>query len=116
MVANVVVPTAQYARFAAHYRVPARLLRSEGPESKGAVEALVRIAKSDLVVPAGDCGGDLAAANDAARAWCAEVNARIHTEIQAVPAARLAEEVRGCCGRCRRRPAVVRIAAPTGRR
>jgi hypothetical protein len=37
------------------------------PESKGAVEALVRYAKSDLVVPADDFAGDLAAANTAAQ-------------------------------------------------
>jgi transposase len=94
VVANVVVPTAQYVRFAAHYRFRPDFCEARDPESKGAVEALVRLAKSDLVVPAGDFGGDLAAANDAARAWCAEVNARVHTEIQAVPDQRLAEEVR----------------------
>ncbi|WP_249714326.1 Mu transposase domain-containing protein [Rhizomonospora bruguierae] len=45
-------------------------------------------------MPAEDFGGDLAAANAAAVAWCAEVNARLHSEIQAIPDQRLAEEVR----------------------
>jgi transposase len=94
VVANVVVPTAQYVRFAAHYRFRPDFCEAKDPESKGAVEALVRVAKSDLVVPAEDFGGDLAAANTAAVAWCAEVNASLHTEIQAVPASRLAEEAR----------------------
>jgi transposase len=94
VVANVVVPTAQYVRFAAHYRFRPDFCQAKDPESKGAVEALVRIAKSDLVVPAEDFGGDLAVANAAAVAWCAEVNARVHAEIQAIPDERLAEEVK----------------------
>jgi transposase len=94
VVANVVVPTAQYVRFAAHYRFRPDFCEARDPESKGAVEALVRYAKSDLVVPAGDFGGDLTVANTAARAWCTEVNAQLHSEIAAVPDLRLAEEVK----------------------
>jgi hypothetical protein len=92
VVANVVVPTAQYVRFAAHYGFRPDFCEAKDPESKGAVEAAVRISKSDLVVPADDFGGDLAVANQAAAAWCDEVNARVHAETQAVPEARLAEE------------------------
>ena len=55
------------------------------PESKGAVEALVRYAKDDLAVPAEGWGGDLAMANAAATSWCAEVNGREHSETRAVP-------------------------------
>jgi hypothetical protein len=64
------------------------------PESKGVVEALVGYAKRDLVVPAIPDGGwpDLAAANAAARAWCAEVNGQMHSELAAVPQDRLAIE------------------------
>jgi transposase len=94
VVANVVVPTAAYVRFAAHYRFRPDFCEAKDPESKGAVEALVRVAKSDLVVPAEDFAGDLAAANAAAVAWCTEVNARLHTEIQAIPDQRLVEEAR----------------------
>jgi hypothetical protein len=36
--------------------------------------------------------GDLRAANDAARAWCAEVNGVTHSEICAVPAERMLTE------------------------
>jgi hypothetical protein len=92
VVANVVVPTAAYVRFAAHYRFRPDFCEAKDPESKGAVEAVVRLAKSDLVVPAEDFGGDLAVANAAAAAWCAEVNARVHAETQAVPNERLVEE------------------------
>jgi transposase len=78
VVANVVVPTAAYVRFATHYGFRPDFCEAADPESKCAVEALVRYAKSDLVVPADDFGGDLAVANAAAAAWCAEVNAAAH--------------------------------------
>lgn len=91
VIANVVVPTAGYVRFAAHYRFRPDFCEAKDPESKGAVEAVVRLAKSDLVVPA-DFGGDLSVANAAAQVWCEEVNSRVHTETQAVPNQRLAEE------------------------
>jgi hypothetical protein len=61
------------------------------PESKGIVENLVGYAKRDLMVPQAPFG-DLAAANAAAAAWCAEVNAAVHSEICAVPAERLVIE------------------------
>src|SRR5207253_2648145 len=61
------------------------------PESKGVVEALVGYAKSDLVVPAGGWLGPTEANADA-RIWCAEVNARVHSETAAVPVDRLATE------------------------
>jgi hypothetical protein len=92
VVANVVVPTAAYVRFATHYGFRPDFCEAADPESKGAVEALVRYAKSDLVVPADDFAGDLAAANDAAVAWCTEVNTAVHSEIAAVPDERLAVE------------------------
>ena len=92
VVANVVVPTAAYVRFATHYGFRPDFCEAADPESKGAVEALVRYAKSDLVVPAEDYRGDLAVANAAAIAWCAEVNAAVHSQIAAVPADRLAVE------------------------
>ena len=91
VVANVVVPTADYVRFATHYGFRPDFCESADPESKGVVEALCRYAQTDLVVPA-EGWADEAEANGAARAWCDEVNARIHSEIAAVPAERLAEE------------------------
>jgi transposase len=93
VVANVVVPTPDYVRFATHYRFRPDFCEGGDPASKGIVENLVGYAKSDLVVPSEPDVGDLEAANVAARAWCAEVNARTHSEICAVPAERLAVEV-----------------------
>jgi hypothetical protein len=78
--------------FATHCGFRPDFCEAADPESKGAVEALVRYAKSDLVVPADDFAGDLAAANDAAVAWCTEVNTAVHSEIAAVPDERLAVE------------------------
>jgi transposase len=92
VVANVVVPSAAYVRFATHYRFRPDFCEAKDPESKGAVEALVRYAKSDLVVPADDFGGDLGVANTAAAGWCGEVNAATHSEIAAVPDERLTVE------------------------
>jgi transposase len=88
VVANVVVPTAQYVRFAAHYGFRPDFCEAADPESKGIVENLVGYAKADLMIPQAPFG-DLAAANAAAAEWCAEVNGAVHSEICAVPAERL---------------------------
>jgi transposase len=91
VVANVVVPTGQYVRFAAHYGFRPDFCQAADPESKGIVENLVGYAKTDLMIPQAPFG-DLAAANAAAAAWCAEVNGVVHSEICAVPAERLVIE------------------------
>jgi transposase len=91
VVANKVIPTADYVRFATHYGFRPDWCEAADPESKGIVENLVGYAKSDLVVPQAPFD-DLTAANVAARQWCAEVNAVVHSEICAVPAERLAAE------------------------
>ena len=91
VVANVVVPTAAYVRFASHYGFRPDFCEAADPESKGIVENLVGYAKADLMVPRVPFG-DLAAANAAAAAWCAEVNGAAHSEICAVPAERLVTE------------------------
>jgi transposase len=91
VVANVVVPTAQYVRFAARYGFRPDFCEAADPESKGIVENLVGYAKADLVVPQAPFDG-LGAANEAARDWCAEVNGAEHSEICAVPAGRLVAE------------------------
>ncbi len=92
-VADVVVPTADYVRFAAHYGFRPDFCQAADPQSKGMVEHLVGYAKRDLLVPA-SLDGALAvtAANEAARSWCTEVNAVQHSEICAVPAERLESE------------------------
>jgi transposase len=91
VVADVVVPAAEYVRFAGHYGFRPDFCQAADPESKGIVERLVGYAKSDLMVPQAPFAG-LAAANVAAVAWCAEVNGAVHSEICAVPAGQLVIE------------------------
>src|SRR5882724_8806261 len=91
VVANVVVPTAEYVRFAGHYGFRPDFCEAADPESKGIAGNLVGYAKAGLMVPQAPFG-DLAAANAAAAAWCAEVNGAVHSEICAVPAERLLTE------------------------
>lgn len=92
-VANVVVPHPDYVRFATHFSFRPDFCEAGDPESKGIVEALVGYAKSDLVVPSPGWD-DIELANTDAKTWCGEVNARVHSEICAVPAERLVEERR----------------------
>jgi transposase len=95
VVANMVIPTAEYVRLAAHYGFTPDFCHANDPQSKGIVENLCGYAQRDLAVPllteAAISGApvDLRAANTAARAWCAEVNAAVHSEICAVPDERL---------------------------
>ena len=91
VVANVVIPTPDYVRFATHYRFRPDFCEGHDPESKGMVEHLVGYAKRDLMIPQAPFT-DLAAANQAAATWCTEVNAVTHSEIFAVPAERLVAE------------------------
>ena len=92
VVADVVVPTADYVRFATHYRFRPDFCQAADPESKGIVENLVGYAKSDLMIPEQLSASDLGGANRSAAAWCREVNAATHSEICAVPADRLDTE------------------------
>ncbi len=94
IVANVVVPHPEYVQFATHHRCRPDFCEGADPESKGIVENLCGYAQTDLLVPAllEDEWPDLAAANAAARAWCAEVNGQVHSELCAVPAERLVTE------------------------
>jgi transposase len=95
VVANVVIPTAEYVRLAAHYGFAPDFCHANDPQSKGIVENLCGYAQRDLAVPLltqaaiDGTGVDLRAANTAARGWCAEVNAAMHSEICAVPDERL---------------------------
>jgi transposase len=95
VVANVVIPTAEYVRLAGHYGFAPDFCHANDPQSKGIVENLCGYAQRDLAVPllteAAITGVpvDLRAANTAAKAWCTEVNAAVHSEICAVPDERL---------------------------
>jgi len=91
-VAGVMVPTAGYVRFATHYGFRPDFCEGQDPASKGLVENLVGYVKSDLMIPAELTVSDLAAANEAGRSWCVEVNAVVHSEIAAVPTERLLTE------------------------
>jgi len=91
-VAGVVVPTPDYIRFANHYGFRPDFCEGHDPESKGLVENLVGYAKSDLMIPCELTAADVAGANAAAVLWRAEVNAAVHSEIAAVPNARLVSE------------------------
>lgn len=97
VVANKVVPTPDYVRFACHYSFRPDWCEAADPASKGIVENLVGYAKSDLIVALVTEAGQgervtVAAANEAARVWCEEVNAAVHSEIAAVPTRRLEYE------------------------
>lgn len=95
VVANVVIPTAEYVRLAGHYGFTPDFCHANDPQSKGIVENLCGYAQRDLAVPlltqAAIDGSavDVRIANTAARTWCAEVNAAVHSEICAVPDERL---------------------------
>jgi transposase len=91
-VAGLVVPTPDYVRFVTHYGTRPDFCEGADPASKGIVENLVGYVKSDLMIPAELSVTDLAGANAKGVAWCAEVNAQVHTEIAAVPADRLVTE------------------------
>lgn len=91
VVANVVVPTADYVRFATHFGFRPDFCEAADPESKGVAEALCRYVQEDLMIPAGAWASE-AEANEACRAWCDEVNANEHSTIAAVPNERLEEE------------------------
>ena len=91
-VAGLVVPTADYVRFATHYGFRPDFCEGNDPESKGLVENLVGYVKTDLMIPAELTVADLAAANAAGVVWRAEVNAVVHSEICAVPDERLVIE------------------------
>jgi transposase len=98
VVANVVIPTAEYVRLAGHYGFTPDFCHANDPQSKGIVENLCGYAQRDLAVPLltqaaiDGTAVDVRAANAAALAWCTEVNALMHSEICAVPDERLLVE------------------------
>ena len=88
-----VVPTADYVRFATHYGFRPDFCQAADPESKGIVENLVGYAKRDLMIPEQPSARRTwPRRTPSAAAWCAEVNAATHSEICAVPAERLEQE------------------------
>ncbi len=100
-VAGLVIPTPAYVRFATHYGFRPDFCEGADPESKGLVENLVGYVKSDLMVPEQLSVADLADANAKGIAWCAEVNAAVHSEICGRPSRAARRR-----GRAVRRPAL----------
>jgi transposase len=96
VVANVVVPSPDYVRFATHYRFRPDFCHAADPASKGIVENLVGYAKDDLLLPLeledDPWAEGIAGLNVRAAAWGEEVNCRVHSEIHAVPVERLERE------------------------
>jgi transposase len=90
VVANVVIPTPDYVRFATHYGFRPDFCHGHDPESKGIVEHLVGYAKRDVPIPDGEV--DVAEWNRVAVEWCAEVNGVVHAETCAVPLVQLEVE------------------------
>jgi transposase len=98
VVANLVIPTEAFISFAAHYRFAPDWCEASDPQSKGVVEHLCGYVQRDLSVPllteARLAGRvlDVHEANAAAVAWCAQVNAAVHSETCAIPNERLVQE------------------------
>jgi len=95
VVANVVVPSPDYVRFATHYRLRPDFCHAADPESEGIVENLVGYAKDDLLAPLeldDDpwAGGWLH--STPAQACGGEVDGRRPSEIHAIPTERLESE------------------------
>ncbi len=93
VVANVVIPSPEYVRFATHYGFHPDFCEAADPASKGLVENLVGYVKRDLMIPEELDARDLRRANESARDWMQEVNAAEHSEICAIPAERLEVEL-----------------------
>jgi transposase len=88
-IAGAAVLNPQLVRLATHYRFTPTTAAPHDPEAKGKVEALVKFVKANLP-PDGFTSS--AAANTWAEQWCAEVNAHVHAETQAIPDERLRQE------------------------
>lgn len=117
VVADVVVPTPDYVRFATHFRFRPDFCHARDPESKGIVENLVGYAKRDLMVPLGAPGGragDLDTANTAAAGWCTEVNAARHSPDRRGPGAALGRRRAAAAGGVAVAAAVGGVRGPPG--
>ncbi|MDX6395833.1 MAG: hypothetical protein QOJ73_6896 [Streptosporangiaceae bacterium] len=94
-VAGIPVRHPEMVALGRHYGCTVETCVPFDPESKGGVEATVKIAKADLV-PSGanllPAYRSFAELEEACREFCGRVNARVHRETAAAPAARLAAE------------------------
>ncbi|MEV8518156.1 IS21 family transposase, partial [Dactylosporangium sp. NPDC051484] len=94
-VAGVAVRHPEIVAAGRHYGCKVETCEPFDPESKGGVEATVKIAKADLVPTMANLAAAYASFTDLADAcfdWCERVNARVHRETRAAPVDRLAAE------------------------
>jgi transposase len=94
-VAGIPVRHPEMVALGRHYGCKVETCVPFDPESKGGVEATVKIAKADLVPSSAnllDAYGSFADLEEACQEFCDRVNARIHRETAAAPAARPAAE------------------------
>jgi transposase len=94
-VAGVPVRHPQIVAAGRHYGCTVATCEPFDPESKGGVEATVKIAKADLVPTSANLHGDYPSFADlvaACEAWCERVNNRPHRETSVAPVDRLAVE------------------------
>jgi transposase len=94
-VAGVPVRHPQMVELGRHYGCKVESCVPYDPESKGGVEATVKIAKADLVPTSANLLGEyalFAELETACVVWCERINARPHRETRAAPADRLAAE------------------------
>ncbi|GAB3259391.1 hypothetical protein GCM10027456_38860 [Kineosporia babensis] len=94
-VAGIAIRNPEIVEVARHYGTTIRTCVPADPETKGGSEATVRIAKADLVPTDANLLGDYRTFGEleaACRAFCEEVNTRVHRESRARPVERLAEE------------------------
>jgi transposase len=95
LVAGVPIRHPEMVAVGRHYGCKVETCMPYDPESKGGVEATVRIAKADLVLTTANLLGaydTFAELIDACERFCERVNAREHPESRAVPTVRLAAE------------------------
>jgi hypothetical protein len=94
-VAGIPVRHPEMVALGRHYGCKVETCVPFDPESKGGVEATVKIAKADLVPSGANLlpgYGSFAELEEACREFCGRVNARVHRETAAAPADRLAAE------------------------
>jgi transposase len=94
-VAGIPVRHPEMVALGRHYGCKVETCVPFDPQSKGGVEATVKIAKADLVPSDAnllEAYGSFTELEEACRQFCGRVNGRVHRETAAVPAARLAAE------------------------
>jgi len=92
VVANVVVPTPAYVRFATHYCFRPDFCEGCDLNRKGSWSASWVTPSTTWLCPRAWTTPTWPEANEAAQAWCAEVNAQVHAETCSVPDQRLEAE------------------------